>query len=168
MSQQLLLEPVLPPVDSLHEGNVWRFEIEGHPEPQGSMKPLISKTTGFPMLKATNETALKRWRKLITKTAYANRPEWLMAPLDQPVFVSLTFVRERSPHDYLANGYSLRKGAPRHPATTPDIDKLTRAMLDGLTGVAFINDSRVVSCMATKRFATLGETERVIVEIVAL
>jgi Holliday junction resolvase RusA-like endonuclease len=38
------------------------------------------------------------------------------------------------------------------PATRPDIDKLARALLDGLTGVVFRDDSQVVTLDAGKRF----------------
>ncbi len=167
-SQGTLLEPLAPPSLDPPIGITWRFEVIGHPEPQGSFKPIISATTGRAMLKSSNETVLRRWRKLVAETARAKLPPWLAEPLDQPVYVSLIFVRERSPNDYLVDGHTLRKGAPRFPDTKPDVDKLERAMLDALTGVAFVNDSRVVSCVALKRFADLGEAERVIVEVTPL
>lgn len=157
----------------------WHFEVEGAAVPQGSWVAFASKTTGFAMAKPSNEKALNAWRDHVAGTARRALPSWLDQPLDAPCFVSLIFVRARNDSDYLADGVSLRKGAPVFPATAPDIDKLTRAMLDALTGVAFVNDSRVVSCMAIKRFAerhpalTLGELptedrERVVVEVTPL
>jgi crossover junction endodeoxyribonuclease RusA len=170
MEQAALLPPVAPPSGpDLHAveettGKIWRFEVEGKPIPQGSWVAFISKSTGHAMAKPSNERELLAWREQVALTAQAQRPGWLREPLDCPVFVALNFVRVRG-DDYLADGHTLRRGAPRYPATAPDVDKLTRAMLDALTGVAFINDSRVVSCVAVKRFAEIGEAEGVLVEI---
>jgi crossover junction endodeoxyribonuclease RusA len=174
MKQASILPPVAPPSGpDLHlvdetAGQVWTFEVVGKPVAQGSMVAFVSKTTGRAMMKPGNEKELYAWRDQVALTAQALRPRWLREAgeggLDQPVFVSLIFVRARG-DDYLADGHTLRKGAARFPATAPDVDKLTRAILDSLTGVAFVNDSRVVSCVAVKRFAERGEAERVIVEI---
>lgn len=177
MEQASLMEPVSPPsVPDLHvvnpdAGKVWRFAIEGHPEPQGSWVAFISRTTGKAMAKPRNEKALYAWRDQITLTARALRPTWVREAgaegIDGPCFVALTFVRSRG-DDYLADGHTLRKGARRFPDTAPDVDKLIRAVFDGLTGVAFVDDSRVVSLTATKRYAERGEAEKVEVEVTAL
>ena len=34
----------------------------------------------------------------------------------------------------------------------PDLDKLIRAVLDGLTGVAYVDDSQVILIQATKTY----------------
>lgn len=38
------------------------------------------------------------------------------------------------------------------PAVKPDLDKLIRAVLDGLTGVAYQDDSQVILIQATKTY----------------
>lgn len=152
-------------VDELPITHLWKFEVVGEPVPQGSWVPFISKTTGRAMAKPSNEKALNAWRKLVADTAAACRPPWLREPYDGPVYVKLIYVRKRNDSDYLADGVTLRKGAPRFPATAPDIDKLTRACLDALTGVAFTNDARVVTCLATKRYAEVGERAHVDIDI---
>jgi len=38
------------------------------------------------------------------------------------------------------------------PVVKPDIDKLIRAILDGLTGVAFKDDAQVVKVIASKNY----------------
>jgi len=170
MTQATLIRAPEPPVpldlaDELPITHLWKFEVVGEPIPQGSWVPFISKTTGHAMAKPSNEKALNAWRKLVADTALACRPPWLREPYDGPVYVKLVYVRKRNDSDYLADGVTLRKGAPRFPATAPDIDKLTRAMLDSLTGVAFTNDARVVGAPDLKRFAALDEEERVLVDI---
>jgi Holliday junction resolvase RusA-like endonuclease len=168
--QTALLAPVAPPVpddvvEDLPITHLWKFEVVGEPVPQGSWVAFVSKSTGHAMAKPSNEKALKAWRKLVADTALLHRPPWLPKPYDGPVYVSLIFVRKRNDSDYLADGVTLRKGAPRYPDTAPDVDKLTRAMLDSLAGVAYTNDARVVTCPAIKRFAALDEEERVLIDV---
>lgn len=166
MEQATLIAPPAPPVPDVDAPvrDLWKFRVEGTAVPQGSMVAFVSATTGRAMMKPNNEKALKAWRKLVALTASAKRPPWLKAPADGSIYVGLVFVRERG-DDYLADGVTFKKGARRYPDTAPDIDKLTRAMLDALTGVAFTNDARVVTCLATKRYAELGEEAHVDVDI---
>lgn len=169
MQQATLLRPVEPPIpddglDDLPVRDLWKFRVEGEAVPQGSMVAFISKTTGRAMMKPSNEKALKTWRRHVEQTASAARPPWLRKPADGSIYVALLFVRERG-EDYLVDGTTLKKGARRFPDTAPDIDKLTRAMLDALTQVAFTNDARVVTCLATKRYAEVGERAHVDVDI---
>lgn len=56
------------------------------------------------------------------------------------------------------------KPAP-HMVQKPDLDKLLRALNDGLTGIAFHDDSQVVYIKATKRRAKPGEEIGVEVDV---
>jgi Holliday junction resolvase RusA-like endonuclease len=38
------------------------------------------------------------------------------------------------------------------PTVAPDLDKLTRAVLDGLTGVAYVDDAQVILIQAVKTY----------------
>jgi crossover junction endodeoxyribonuclease RusA len=51
-----------------------------------------------------------------------------------------------------------------HKTTKPDIDKLLRAIMDGVTGICFLDDAQVVACDATKDFCWSGG-ERAEVEV---
>lgn len=54
---------------------------------------------------------------------------------------------------------STPKRSPTPPATKrPDLDKLTRAVLDALTNVWLADDSQVVHIEASKRIAEIDET----------
>jgi len=59
------------------------------------------------------------------------------------------------------------KSAPTrvHPVVKPDIDKLARALLDALTGVAYLDDGQVVELHAGKAY---GEDARTTVTVKAL
>jgi Holliday junction resolvase RusA-like endonuclease len=50
-----------------------------------------------------------------------------------------------------------RKGR-RSPTIRPDIDKLTRALLDALAGAAYLNDAQVVELIAFKVYAADART----------
>lgn len=168
MEQSTLIAPLTPPTPpdpaDLPVRDLWKFRVDGVAVPQGSWVAFISKSTGHAMAKPSNEKELKAWRRHVANTARAKRPPWLREPRDGPIYVALMFIRERG-DDYLTDGRTLRKGARRFPDTSPDVDKLTRAMLDALTDVAFTNDARVVTCLATKRYAEIGERAHVDVDI---
>jgi Holliday junction resolvase RusA-like endonuclease len=52
----------------------------------------------------------------------------------------------------------VKPSAPRRPAGRPDVDKLARAVLDGLTmGGAFTDDSQVVELQASKWYVDSGD-----------
>lgn len=59
------------------------------------------------------------------------------------------FPRPRS--HFLKSG--LRPNAPGYVTRTPDIDKLARAALDALTGVAFLDDKQVAVLRASKEYS---------------
>lgn len=87
--------------------------------------------------------ALRDWREAVRWCAMAEmrrRP-----PVDGPVMVHLEF----------------RLPAPKRavrdlPTTRPDLDKLTRAVLDALTGVVFVDDSQVTTLWASKDYGAPG------------
>lgn len=50
----------------------------------------------------------------------------------------------------------------------PDVDKLARAILDAITGIAFVDDSQVTNLHATKRLAGIGEHAGVVIAVTDL
>jgi crossover junction endodeoxyribonuclease RusA len=63
-------------------------------------------------------------------------------PLDEPLELSVIFYLPRP------------KTATRNfPAVMPDLDKLIRAVGDSLSGLVYVDDSRIVSINAHKRYA---------------
>lgn len=52
----------------------------------------------------------------------------------------------------------------RFPVTTPDLDKLLRAIGDACAGVVFRNDSQIVDMVGHKRFATDERSPGVLVQ----
>ncbi|MCG7245624.1 RusA family crossover junction endodeoxyribonuclease [Corynebacterium sp. ACRPX] len=78
-------------------------------------------------------------------------------PLSGPVRVQLEFVMPRT---------KAMRDKPAPPMIQkPDVDKLARAVLDGLTGPAFEDDSQVTELIVAKRRAMPGEETGVAVTI---
>jgi len=68
------------------------------------------------------------------------------------VVVTIVFKMPRPKGHYGARG--LRPSAPRLPAVKPDLDKLVRAVLDGITeGGAIHDDAQVCAIAASKTYA---------------
>jgi hypothetical protein len=53
---------------------------------------------------------------------------------------------------FAAQAMTPKSKARLRPHTRPDIDKLVRAALDGLTGVCFVDDGQVVDLRASKQY----------------
>lgn len=117
------------------------FFVDGEARPQGSKSAPIAGVV------RDSSRGLHAWREAIALTARA--AGWTGAPADVPVMLGLVFVRPR-PVSHLGKGGSVRETAPALPTSKPDIDKLERATLDALTGVCWVDDSRVVGVRKLK------------------
>lgn len=103
---------------------------------------------------------VKPWREAVRQEALkTNQPI-----SDQPIFLHLRFLFNRPRGHYNARGI-IKPSAPHTPTTRPDLDKLCRSTLDGLTGVLFRDDSQVAFIVASKDYAMPGELEGVHIEI---
>jgi Holliday junction resolvase RusA-like endonuclease len=123
------------------------FFIEGIPVPQGSKT--VSQARGKAWLRDANAARLKPWRHVIATHAD------LGVTFDCPVIVTLSFVLPRP-----------QKPRWGVPAVKPDIDKLCRAILDGLQdGGLLAEDSRVVTLTATKRYPNPGDPTGVGIDV---
>ena len=123
----------------------FRVFVPGSPQPEGSTRVWMS--GGKPVVSHVNQQQLEYWRKMVTLEAVraARRAGWNL-PYDGPVSVKVRFwlYKPRSPKFPI-------------PATKPDLDKLVRAIGDGLCpkhGLGVLReDSRIVGWMAAKTYA---------------
>ena len=127
------------------------FTVPGMAAPQGS-KRLVrlrnGRTVMFDQCKR-----LKPWRAAV---AYEAGRVWVGPPAAAACAISVEFVVER-PKSHWRKAGTLTNKAPLHPGK-PDIDKLCRALLDGLTGVVMVDDSQVIWLNAHKRYGSQSET----------
>lgn len=126
------------------------FSIIGTPVPQGSKRGFVR---GGRVAMVEMGKNLAPWRQEIAGVA-ASKMEgedpWL-----GPVRVNLTFFlpRPKGHHGTGRNAHALRASAPKFPITTPDLDKLVRAVLDALSGIVFRDDSQVHAMDVMKLYA---------------
>lgn len=112
------------------------FLVEGVPIPQGSKKGFVVGRRA--VIVDDNKDKLKPWRAKVAAAAD------LGVTFDVPVFVAAVF-------------YMPRPQRPKFvlPGVKPDLDKLFRALGDGMTdGGLLSDDSRIVSKFVHKRYAS--------------
>lgn len=68
------------------------------------------------------------------------------------VKVEFVFTRPKSHYGTGKNAGILKGGAPEYVSRSPDVDKLARAILDGLSGIVFRDDAQVAHLNVWKRY----------------
>lgn len=111
------------------------FRVEAVPVTQGSMKSL-----GRGRMAHVNGPQLSAWRTLLAVEARAAGAVSVESTV--PVRVEVVF--------WLPRPASVKR---HRPTAKHDLDKLLRAVLDGLTGVCFVDDGQVVETSAAKYYA---------------
>lgn len=136
-----------------HESGLLVFEAVGRPPVQGSMRPVVSRSTGKVFLKPSSGDRLGEFRHDL---AVAVRRLEGFQRIEGAVAVSLLIHLERPKTHYRTgrNAHLLRDNAPARPLGKPDVDKVLRAVLDGLTSAGvWRDDAQVVSEATSKVYA---------------
>ena len=118
-----------------------QFFVTGRPIPQGSLKFI----NGHAIHVRAQDLAL--WRADIARVARLSH----VTKAEEDVEITITFV--------LTKPKSVKRNTPH---IRPDLDKLIRAVLDGLTGVAYEDDGQVTKLIAQKQY---GNNEGVWIQI---
>jgi len=126
------------------------INVNGLPAPQGSKRYVGNGRM------VESSKAVGPWRDAVRsetqRTMNGNHP--VMGPVD--VYVAFKMPR---PKGHLTAQGARRTRSPDHPTNRPDVDKLARATLDGLTeGGAWLDDAQVINLHARKRYADPWET----------
>jgi crossover junction endodeoxyribonuclease RusA len=121
-----------------------RFTVFGQPATKGSSVSFVGKD-GRIVTKADCRN-LAAWSQAVGWAARAARCP--LAPTETPVHVraDFQFVRPKS----------VKR---THMTVKPDCDKLLRALLDSLTGVAYVDDAQVTEVVVAKRYAEAAQTD---------
>lgn len=122
------------------------FTVRGGPVPQGSARAFLA---GGKARLATRSTPLLAWRTAIATAAGTAMGDQPVREVPTTVLATFTLPRPRS----------VRRPVP---SVKPDLDKLARALLDGMTGVVLRDDSLVVDLLVGKRY---GDVPGVRVEV---
>ena len=139
------------------------LRFRGEAAPQGSK--VLSRWGG--MREASKK--VEPWRGVVQ---YQSEQQYKGPVITDAVSVEITFLIARG-----KGHWSKRKGkedqllpsAPTHHTSAPDVDKLTRGLLDPLTvrcgGCVLKDDSQVVEIVARKRYTKFGESAGAMVRI---
>ena len=119
-----------------------QFRVDGKPVPQGSM----SSVNGH--IFHSQGSALATWRAAI---AIAARHAGAR-PSAQSISMTIVFIFQKP-----------KTVTRSEPTVPPDLDKLIRAVLDGLTAVAYKDDAQVTEIRALKIY---GERPGVEIQVV--
>lgn len=125
------------------------FTVYGTPQPQGSSRAFFRPGMKRPVITSANPKN-KPWRQEVSGTAEHHMGEMPPLPRETAVRVEAFFYFDKP------------KSAPKrvsHKTTKPDLDKLARSLLDGLTGIAFEDDSQVTQCWVSKFFGSPARAE---------
>ena len=107
---------------------------------------------------------LRPWRSHITDAALSTQHPLTTSPVS--ISITFRFLRPRSHF----NKSGLSSKAPTYLTSKQkgDIDKLSRAVLDALTGTLLHDDSQVVQLSAQKRYTTPEERPGALITIIPL
>jgi Holliday junction resolvase RusA-like endonuclease len=151
--------------------NPIRFTIIGDPEPQGSARGFVTflkddagklrwhPKTRLPLARAvitSDNPQLKVWRATVARAAQLALGDVAME-FTGGVGIEAMF--------HIAAPQHMPRDRGGLPIVRPDLDKLARGLLDGLTGVVWHDDEQVVDLVVRKRYAPHGELPRVDVTI---
>lgn len=150
---------------------VAEFTVVGKPVPQGSTRAF----SRGGRIHTTNDPTgtIERWRGDI-RSAFRPAPD---EPVPQPwqgaISMRLAFRLPRPKSHFLpANSRRpepvLRPDAPFVAEGGPDLDKLARAVLDALTGQAYVDDAQVASLATFKAYPGVGQQPGVDVRVEVL
>jgi len=121
------------------------FEAIGKPEPKGSM---ICRGGGKRWFPVDSNPRLPAWQHKISTAASRS---WSDPPMGCAVSVTIIFTFPRPGYHFNAKGVK-SDYLDAFMVVMPDIDKLVRAVLDGMTDIIFDDDKYVVSLQASKRY----------------
>lgn len=140
------------------------FTVPGKPVPQGSKRWLPEGR----MIEA-NHSDLRPWRATITAYAkQAMRDSDTGFPVRDPVQVHMTFyfARPKAHYGTGRNAGTVKGSAPVLHSHQPDLDKLIRAVNDGITDAGlWADDCQVATLICSKQYA---EQPSVSIEVIPL
>jgi Holliday junction resolvase RusA-like endonuclease len=125
----------------------WSLFVPGEPKSTQTGSIIRANGRAFPRYRNTD------WSNRIALAAAASRPP---AIFEGALKATLTFTRTRPT--------SLKKSVD-YPTTRPDLDNMSKKLLDALEGIVYRDDAQLVMLTKVKRF---GDTPGVAIRIEAL
>ncbi len=126
------------------------IRVNGKPEPKGSFRAVMVEGRPTPI---PDNSKSKTWERAVKLAAARVCSKHDYLPFDRPCAVEITFHLRRP-----------LKPKFRRPATKPDYDKLVRSTGDALSGIAYLDDARVVEAHIYLQYTDGGEGADIVVE----
>jgi Holliday junction resolvase RusA-like endonuclease len=142
-------------LDPVPVREVISFTAYGRPRPAGSKKFVgfidHGPKKGRPLLVDDSGHKGRMWRRTVQRAA---REVYNGRPLEWPMRMRVDFYFRRPKLHYVGNnrGGRLKDSAPSEHVTKPDTTKLLRSIEDALTGIVYVDDSAIVSQLASKHY----------------
>lgn len=129
------------------------FTVWGIAQPKGSTRAFVPQGWTRAVVTAANPKT-KGWQELVAEAALGAMPSPTL--IDGPVSLSVSF--------YLPRPKSIKARTVPH-TTKPDLDKLVRAVKDGLTRIVWRDDAQVVEVKAWKQYAPPTMTPHALITV---
>lgn len=139
------------------------FTVLGVPQQRGSKNAFAVKLkngTTRTVLADSNKKSVKHMRliNVCAKTAM-DRCGIDIATTPVQVNVRFAFARPKAHFGTGKNSKTLKQDAPLQHTKQPDVDKLVRCLLDGMTGAVYADDRQVFDVIARKEWSTESFTQ---------
>ena len=139
--------------------------IDGLPVPQGS---LVSNGAGRG-LRHANHVKLKPWRYTVVSAILDAKPKDWDPSLPLSVTATFRLPRAQSHYGTGRNANTIREAAPLHHTVMPDLDKLARAIGDGIQESGLVRgDQQITSWNIAKRYTVGDEAPGVLLTLISL
>jgi Holliday junction resolvase RusA-like endonuclease len=140
-----------------------RLTVHGTPQSAGSKRAFMPRGGRYPVVVDDNPKS-RGWKQQVARACHDQYGgEFLEGPLE----IELHFFLPR-PKGHFGTGRNagvVKASAPAFPIVKPDVDKLSRAILDGLTGQLYRDDALIVRKYASKRYGEPARVEILVSEI---
>jgi len=145
-----------------------RIWVSGNPITQGSKRAFTNRSNGKPIMVENNSQLLRPWREAIQTEVRALMGEKTeLFNGDLCCELHFFFARPKSHFRTGKHADKLKDTAPAYVSGSRyDLDKLTRAVFDGLTATAIVDDGMIVQLQASKRYSSRPGCEIIIRELV--
>jgi Holliday junction resolvase RusA-like endonuclease len=140
----------------LRQPIVVTFDVAGRPIPQGSKTIAHGR-----FLRDDNAATLQPWRMAVAAAAADAMGD--LPTIHGPVRLraDFRFPRPRGHYGTGGNADRLKPSAPVYMSGRPDLDKLLRAIGDGITGIVVVDDAQIVAITAAKAYGQAGAIIRI-------
>lgn len=142
------------------------LRVRGIPQAQGTARAFVA--GGRARIATDSNRAnspIGAWRQAIATDARREYGDGVAPRTPVLIVAELTWPRPLAHYRSGKPDRGLRLDAPRWKVSKPDVDKVSRAILDALTGIAYVDDAQVVHLDVRKLW---GDTPGAVIAITEL